>query len=154
MANQAQIDRLNNYFDVVNRKISEENLKFYHLKTIKNFITHFDKLRPSDTEEAFESLVTYFEAVDQIGAFEAKETTKEIYQQLVYPIALDYYIKIGFVVYARWQVIYGLFGILLLIVYLLALPSFIYLIVSILFIIHHCWVLGKKVKNKVFGYRY
>lgn len=147
-------NRLLSYYDKVTQGIYEKDFKHYNLRSVKNFIVHFDKLLDDDRSEAYQRIKDYLDLVKDSNPLEIRENTVELYNEAIYPIASDYYFKLGFVPYARWLVIYAMLFALVLFLFLIGVPFIWYTIVLLAFIIHHTWVLHKKTTNKVFGLRY
>lgn len=146
--------KLQDYYDEITKGIYSKDLKHYNLRSIKNFIIHFDKLFEEDKSEAYQRINSYLDLVKESNSIEVRKNTVEMYNEIIYPIASDYYFRLGFAPYARWVVIYAMLAIILLILFLVEASLIWYTIVLLAFIAHHCWVLQKKLSNKVFGLRY
>ncbi len=147
-------NKLQCYYDEIVKGIYPKDFRFYSLRSIRNFIFHFDKLIDEDKSEAYLRIKDYLDLVKNTNPAEIRNNSQALYNEIIYSIVSDYYFRLGFVPYARWIVVYVMYGAIFLMLFLIGIPAIYYTIILLAFIIHHCWILNKKAQNKVFGLRY
>lgn len=128
--------------------------KYFHLKTIENFVIHFDELNYSVREDVYKLIIEYLNVIKDINIKNVKNDSIELYRNYVYPIAIDYYSKIGFVPYAKNTTLFTIFFLGLVVMLLFELSVIWHIGFVLIFMIHHIRLFIKKNKNIVFGYRY
>jgi hypothetical protein len=159
------MDRLGYYthlrelYDEVLTWVPLEERHEYHLSSIENFIHYFDELRPEQKENAFEHIETYLNLVKDTfdGSYPADkklEISKMLYRKFIQPLGLQYYYGIGFSAYTGWGCIYSILFLLLLVLFLAGLSIHWYFSALTIFILYNMWVLHKKARRKVFGFKY
>ncbi len=154
MSNLDYSFQLNKFYQEILQGINKKDFRHYNIRTIRNFIIHFDKLKEEDKAEVYELINSYLNLIKGTNSIEIRENTVELYNDFVYPIARKYYSSLGFVPYARGVVFYYMLIILLVFLYFLEVPFVFHIIILIVFMIIHSRTLQKKINNKVFGLRY
>lgn len=153
------LNLLNELYEKTISHISQREWKYLHLRTIGNFITHFDKIPEDDKPEVFSRIIEYLQRVKEVGKLDVKhkedrKIIRELYEQMVYPLAYEYYNAIGFFPYASRLVNYTILITVLTIIFLLQIPDIFYYLVLVIFIGVEVYTLKKRNDNKVYGYKY
>ena len=134
--------------------VKDRYLRFYHLNTVRNIISHIEKLNEDAVVEVYFDLLAYFKIISKIEVGKILEVTEELFYQYVEPIINKHYLKLGFSVYSNWRVFFFVYSIFSIILLLFPFSIFIKLLIILIVILIRIRILIKKNKGMVFNYKY
>jgi hypothetical protein len=147
------------YIEEINRfqtELDKKTQSYLHLKSMKNFLQHYDALKDTHKEAAMKHFKDYFEKVATLDLIDKKDSGS-LYWDYVYRLGVMYAIDVKFKVrkILSYSIIWGL--VVDIALYLLNVSKLYYYIplVTIFFIIDWFYISRYyKKNNKVFGSQY
>lgn len=151
------IEELDESMRILFSKIPQEQWRFYHKKSVENFIYYLPKIKGrTEKEEIVTAIDNYFRVVEAgFGEEIDMSLGKELFESYLYPVARKFEWRLGFIYVATVR---GLFFFVPLVFFFL---WFLYLISSYVFytaagflVIYLIIVLFKIKQRKVYGLGY
>lgn len=138
-------------FRKYNDKIKE---KYFHLKSVDNFIFHFDGFKDKGKKrQIYATLTDYFDSIFTIDTVDAR-LSKELFDHYLFKIARLYDMYLKFIPYPKSDMmvvaLLGLFGFL----YLISASVYAYIVILGVFVAGSIFIRRKKRLKKVYGYFY
>jgi hypothetical protein len=129
-------------------------VKYFHLKTVENFIFHFDGFKDrTKKRQIYATLTDYFDSIFAIDSIDAR-LSKELFDRYLFKIARLYDMYLKFIPYPKIDmvvlVLLGLFGCL----YFISAPVYAYFMTLSVFVVGSIFIRRKKKSKKVYGYFY
>lgn len=87
------------------KKMPKQNIRFYHMRSIRNFIFHFNEIKsPNDKVYVFNYMDAYLDDVIENGIYNINEC-KDLFNKYLYPVGKFYMQKLKFAIFLKWYVI-------------------------------------------------
>jgi hypothetical protein len=101
---------LENLLNDLRNKVTTNEIKYFHVNTIENLITHFQFIKTeNDKIWVYESLVDYFEHCSHFYHSIDRETSQNIFDTYIDKITNYYHSNLGFVLLINRAVVYGVY---------------------------------------------
>lgn len=129
----------------------DSNQKFYHFRSIENFIYHFDDVGSLELKEKIYSiLMEYLQKVIE-DPIENLEECTSLFDDYIRPVGNLYERALGFMPMIRiWVIIFWVIP-LMIIVYALNLSIIFYGIIGVLFLSYYFYIRKKRIEKKIYG---
>ena len=139
--------------DILSIKIVRKSKKYFHLRSVQNFVHHFEKIsNENDKLWILKNLNNYLESCESYINSIDRNISKDLYLKYLDKIGDYYRENLNFTLYTSFDILLILFTILLLTSSLfLNLISSLFLITSC-FLIYIFYLMYKKKHNKTFGF--
>ena len=138
--------------DRLNEVMLEEYIqtRFYHFRSIQNFILSFDKLDSKEKEKVYFNLMEYLDVVKKDPITNMHQCA-DLFTEYIRPVGSLYENSYGFMPNISWWIIIFWaifsFGIL----YVFNLSIIFYIIIGVFFISYYIYILKKRIEKKVYG---
>lgn len=140
----------------LNKLIDEKSLikRFYHFRSIQNFIHFFDELESIQLKEkVYSTLMEYLDIVNKDPIEDIHQCT-QLFDQYIRPVGNLYEETFGFMpVMSLWVIIFcciALFSIL----YIFNLSLILYFVIGVIVLCYYFYLLKKKMDKKVYGLKW
>ena len=140
----------------LNELTQEKNIikRFYHLRSIQNFIHFFDELENIQLKEkVYSILIEYLEVVKKEPVEDIQHSTA-LFDEYIRPVGNLYEKTLGFMpMISSWVIIFWcicLFGV----VYIFNLSVIFYYIIGLFLSSYYFYILKKRAENKVYGLKW
>jgi hypothetical protein len=149
-----EIEKLKTRFETVFALIPKSEWRYYHHKSLRNFLFHLSKIKGhSEKEEVIQALNNYFTLVSEVSNEPIDlKSSLELFRTHLYPVAVRFEIRVGFAPAPPIKALIILLpvaGFLLYFIYQLNLYLFfIILTLFSLFILH---ISIKAINKKIYG---
>lgn len=148
---------LKNRYDLVFSKIPSQDWRFFHRKSVRNFIHFLPHIKGRSERVEIEALLnSYFDRIETLDSKQYNITVSmELFDNYVYPIAQKFEWRLGFVAISTFRGLFFLFPLALCVVYFVRKLSesvfFLFLFIVVVYMIR----LGHKASHKkVYGFGY
>jgi hypothetical protein len=143
---QSKLDELKNQIDIQKR--------FYHFRSIQNFIYFFDKLKSSERKEkAFFTLNEYLDIVKSEPIEDINQCIF-LYTKYIKPIGSLYEDEFNFMPAISFRTVLFLVIIFYGVFYLFNLPVVFYVFIGIILFGYYFYFLKKKLQKRVYGLKW
>lgn len=130
------------------------NERFYHLKSLTNFIAFIDKLNnASERERVYLLLSNYLDVVQQ-EPVEDVTMSMELFNEFIRPVGRLYEDEFAFMPMINLWVICFWMIVCFSVLYILNLSIIVYCIVGLPLLVYYGYVFKKRIDKKVYGYLY
>ena len=87
------------------KEIPKQNIRFYHMRSIRNFIFHFNEIKsPNDKLYVFNYIDGYLDFVIENGIYDIHEC-RDLFIKYIYPVGKFYMRNLKFSGFIKWYVI-------------------------------------------------
>ena len=148
------VDELSQVIAGIQSKYQDKKMRFFHLKSVKNFIVHFNSIKDKRKKEfVYTKLYNYLSIIsDMEDISEMDRTTgKAFYDEYIEPVSGIYVRYARFSPYPGAKVLIFIFLIVFSLLLLIGAAYYVYLIVGFIFIFLFLRSEWKRKKSKVFG---
>ena len=141
--------------DRLNEVLLEEDIvkRFYHFRSIQNFISSFDKLGSDQKQKVYSTLIEYLQKIKQEPIEDMHQSTT-LFDEYIRPVGNLYEKNLGFMpmmsvwVICFWVIV--LFGIM----FIFRLSIIFYCVIGILLASYYIYLLKKRTEKKVYGLKW
>jgi hypothetical protein len=128
--------------------------KYYCLKSIKNFLYHFDEVKDKQFQkDILELLNGYLQEVDHSPIYNMLDGT-ELCNKYIYPVGKIYERFYNFMPYIRKSSIIYLASFFIVTIYIFNLPLISYVFVSACFLGYYSYIMIKARQKRTYGFCY
>ena len=141
--------------DRLNEVLLEENIvkRFYHFRSMQNFISSFDKLGSDQKQKVYSILIEYLQRIKQEPIQDMHQSTT-LFDEYIRPVGNLYERTLGFMpMISSWVIIFWAI-VLFSFLYVFNLSIIFYAAIGIFLSSYYIYVLIKKTEKKVYGLKW
>ena len=130
-----------------------DSKRFYHLRSVENFIYHIDKIHSqSEREKMYDLLMTYFEASNQYSHYITIEDSLVLFNKYLKPIGKYYSDNHGFWIFVKPWIIIVWIMIFFISMILFNVDRIVYVFFVLILSIYLCYIAKKFIQKKVYSF--